>query len=142
MAIAESTEEIISKLKDFREKNFNQVFTENEINQSKSYENQLSSNFEECASIESFYSIPFETVLSIVSQIDFSIIKQPYKILYEIIYKSIQTFKDNSILLLQNIHIPPESISIDEYFKLIGLFSNSQILTHITKYYEISNKKI
>ena len=89
MAIAESTEEIISKLKDFREKNFNQVFTENEINQSKSYENQLSSRFEECASTESFYSLPFETVLSIVSQTDFSIIKQPHKVLYEIIDKSI-----------------------------------------------------
>ena len=142
MAIAESTEEVISKLKDLKEKVFIQDITESDINQTISYENQLSSKLEECASTESFYSLPFEAVLSIVSQTDFSKIQQPHKVLYEIIDKSIQIFNDNSILLLQNIHIPSESIPIDECFQLIGLFSNSQILTHITKYYEILKKKI
>ena len=142
MAIAESTEEVISKLKDLKEKNLNQVFIESDKNQIKLYENQLCSKFEECVSTESFYSLPFEEVLSIVAQTDFSIIQQPHKVLYDIIDKSIQIFDDKSILLLQNIHIPSESIPIDECFKLIGLFSNFQILTHITKYYEILKKKI
>ena len=142
MAIAQSSEEIISKLKDLKEKETGQFITENEIIQIKSFENDLSNKFEESASTESFYSLPFETFLSIVSQTDFSVIKQPSKTIYEIIEKSIQYYSDDSILLLQNIHIPSESITIDEYFRIIGLFSNSQILNQVSRYYEPTMREI
>ena len=92
--------------------------------------------------MESFYSLPFELILAIVSQTDFSNFKQPYQTLYEFIDKTIKIYRDDSILLLQNIHLTSETINIDECFKLIELFSNSDILRYISKYYETTKQKI
>ena len=108
-------------------------------------EELLSQHAEELTKSESFFSLPLNIILSIVSKIDFSLIDNSCECIVEIIKNYIKNNQDNqkdAIQFLNFINVDSIEIGIQECISIFNLFPFSSICSKLTQIYSNQQKDL
>ena len=142
MSISSTPEEKLAKLRECIQKYSSLTDLDSEDENQMDLEKTISENFDIFSSSQNLISsFPIDRMLSIVSNINFSIFKNNFEVLSNLIKNSVFAYKEQSILLLDKIKCLQCSLSLDECIQLLGLFSNCELFSKIVQLYEKQTKQ-
>ena len=97
---------------------------------------KLSENAEDLIKIDSFFELPLDIIFSVVSLINFSLFETDIlELIEQIIKKTIKFHKKEkeTLLLIENMQIQYITFSLEDYFNILGCFSNCSFLVNFCK---------
>ena len=123
------------KLQQIVDKLRKEISTENRKDVIYNLEEILSENFKELSVIENFFQLPLKYILSVISKISFDSIDESdniFEILQNFVKNTIASHfnEKETIMLLQNIDIEPMTLSFENTFMILELFTNCHIIQH------------
>ena len=109
------------------------------------YEEKLSRNFENLSNSESFFDLPINNILSIISKVNFSDIETNLPKLIEIIKKTISSHKNEkeTLFLLDCIKVPndAQSFSFNDCISIFQSFTNNNLCVTLGKLYAVEEQQ-
>ena len=102
------------------------------------FEEKIGSDFQTiCNSrnFNSFFNLPFQSIRSIISKVDFSLIENNYFFIHQIIENVMKQFPQEGILILNDIQCSRCNFSLENYISFIGILKNSDICNCISNLY-------
>ena len=108
---------------------------ENKSFDEQKYQEFITNNITSLASTTNFFSLSLQNLLSIISNVDFSIQEEPYELIQHIIKKTIEQHKEeeNKLFMLNAINCDNCSFTIQEFIEILSNFDSSSICTKLYK---------
>ena len=135
MLIADETDSVESLIAQLQESISNKKSDSNK-EEEENLELKISKLIDQCYFSKNFYKLPLETVLSILSRIDFSDVDGNIQVFKEIISNSVESYNKQSILLLTTLRCAECPYTVDECIDILKQFNNSELCYKLCNLYE------
>ena len=117
---------------------------ETQISQIKDFETTLCNNFAEACKLNNFFNLPINSILSIVSKVDFTKIEDYIGSIISLITETIKAhpIEQETLFLLYSLDFKPLTLTLDDCIKILSLFKKSSLLIQLNTLYNLSISEV